>query len=215
MFQAKKAVSLFPTTIWLFQIPAEAHGRINAELRCKFNALIAAAPDENHEGGWQTEHDLHTLPEMRELTGHFMNAVDEVLDIISTKDRNVKITGCWANIGPPGSGHDSHMHPNNFLSAAYYVSTPPGGERITFWDPRHQNRILAPPVTEANILNTDYANLQVEEGMLVLFPAWLVHSVPVNAGTGIRISVSFNINFAAFSEDISPPNWEPDLPTRP
>jgi uncharacterized protein (TIGR02466 family) len=215
MFEAKKAVSLFPTTLWLFQIPAEVHGRINAELKRKLNELIAAASDENHEGGWQTEHDLHTLPEMQELTVHFLNAVDDVLDAITTTNRNVKITGCWANIGPPGSGHDSHLHPNNFLSAVYYVSVPMGGHQITFWDPRHQTRIMAPPVNETNVTNSDYANMQVQEGMLILFPSWLVHSVPENAGNDTRISISFNINFTDFSDDISAPNWQPDLPTHP
>lgn len=215
MFEAKKALSLFPTTLWLFQVPTEASRRINSELRTRLNELIAQASDENHEGGWQTEHDLHTLPEMQELTGHFMNAVNEVLGDVATKNRNVAITGCWANIGPPGTGHDSHTHPNNFLSAVYYVAVPQGGNKITFWDPRHQIHILAPPVEEHNVYNSDYANLQVQEGMLLLFPAWLVHSVPVNTGPETRISVSFNINFTDFTEVISPPTWQADLPTRP
>jgi uncharacterized protein (TIGR02466 family) len=215
MFQAKKALSLFPTTLWLFQIPPEVHERSNRDVKRKLDEIIEASSDENHEGGWQTEHDLHTLPEMRELTTHFMTAVEEVLDAITTKHRNVKITGCWANIGPPGSAHDSHMHPNNFLSAVYYVSVPPGAHRITFWDPRHQTRILAPPVEETNVTNSEYANIQVQEGMLILFPAWLVHSVPVNDGTDTRISISFNINFTDFADSVSAPTWEADLPTRP
>lgn len=214
MFEAKKALTLFPTTLWLFQIPKETCAPINAALKRKLNELVEAASDENHEGGWQTEHDLHTLPEMQELTGYFMEAVHEVLGAISTKSREVKITGCWANIGPPGSGHDSHIHPNNFLSAVYYVAVPEGGHKITFWDPRHQVHILAPPMKDSNIHNSDYANLQVEEGMLALFPAWLVHSVPANEGDGTRISISFNINFTDFTEQVSPPTWEPDLPTR-
>ena len=150
---------------------------------------------------------------MQELTGHFSDAVADVLDAIATKHDEVKITGCWANISPPGSGHDSHMHPNNFLSAVYYVAVPPGGHRVTFWDPRHQIRILAPPIREPNVHNSDHATLQVEEGMLVLFPSWLVHSVPVNEGEESRISISFNINFTNFADQISPPKWQPDLPS--
>lgn len=215
MFKNKKTLSLFPTTLWLFQIPPEASGQINSGLVKKFDQLIAANSDANHEGGWQTEHDLHTLPEMRDLNGYFMDAVNEVLGAIHTKHKDVEITGCWANISPPGSGHDSHMHPNNFLSAVYYVTIPPGGHRITFWDPRHQVHILAPPMEQFNVYNCDYANLEVEEGMLVLFPSWLVHSVPDNGGDGLRISISFNINFKNFSGRVSPPTWEPDLPTHP
>ncbi|MDX1484635.1 MAG: 2OG-Fe(II) oxygenase family protein [Alphaproteobacteria bacterium] len=208
-------MSLFPTTLWLFQIPPEVHNRVNSLLRDRFDRLIAAAPGQADDGGWQTEHDLHTLPEMQELTGWFMAAVHEVLGVLSTKPRDVQITGCWANISPPGGTHDSHMHPNNFLSAAYYVNVPKGGHRITFWDPRHQIHILAPPVEHFNVHNSDYTNLEVEEGMLVLFPAWLVHSVPVNAGNEDRISISFNINFTDFTERVSPPTWTPNLPIHP
>jgi uncharacterized protein (TIGR02466 family) len=177
--------------------------------------LIAAAPDKANQAGVQTEHDLHTLPEMQGLNRIFMDAVNEVLGVISTKYKEVEITGCWANIGPPGSSHTSHMHANNFLSAVYYVSVPRGGHRITFSDPRHQIHILAPPVEQINVHNSDYANLEVEEGMLVLFPSWLVHAVPINTGDERRISISFNINFTDFTGRVSPPTWEADLPTHP
>lgn len=215
MFKTKKAFPLFPTTLWAFQLPAEKFGRINAGLRTKMDQLVAAAPDPNHEGGWQTAHDLHTLPEMRELTDYFTEAVNEVLDAFSVKHKGVKITGCWANISPPGGTHIGHMHPNNFLSAVYYVSVPPGANRITFHDPRHQIHILAPDVKEMNVHNSDYVNIEVEEGMLLLFPSWLIHSVPANASDRRRISISFNINFTEFTARLSPPSWEPDLPTHP
>lgn len=215
MFKAKKAFPLFPTTLWSFQLPEEAFRRINAGLVTKLDQLVAAAPDQNHKGGWQTEHDLHTLPEMQELNAFFMDAVNEVLDAVSVKYKDVKITGCWANISPPGGTHVGHMHPNNFLSAAYYVRVPPGANRITFHDPRHQIHILIPAVNQMNVHNSDYVNFEVEEGMLLLFPSWLVHSVPANASEERRISISFNINFTNFTARMSPPTWEPDLPTHP
>ena len=87
------------------------------ELRNLLDQLIAAAPESDHGGFLQTAHDLHTLPEMQELNGYFMNAVKEVISALSTKQKDVEITGCWANIGPPGSTHNVHNHPNNFLSA--------------------------------------------------------------------------------------------------
>lgn len=213
MFHAKRAAPLFPTTLWTFELPAEAYGRINAGLRIKFDQLIAAAPNQNHKGTWQTAYNLHTLPEMQELNGYFMNAVHEVMGVLSTKFKDVAITGCWANISPPGSSHNSHTHPNNFLSAVYYVSVAPGANQINFHDPRHQIYVLASPVEQSNIHNSEYAEVSVEEGTLLLFPSWLVHSVPPNTSNERRISISFNINFSNFTELLSPPSWESDLPT--
>ena len=41
------------------------------------------------------------------------------------------ITGCWANVNPPGSYHPMHHHPNNYLSGVYYVAVPPSGSQMT------------------------------------------------------------------------------------
>ena len=46
------------------------------------------------------------------------------------------ITGCWANVNPPGAYHPMHHHPNNYLSGVYYVAVPTAGSQIVFQDPR-------------------------------------------------------------------------------
>ena len=48
----------------------------------------------------------------------------------------------------------------------------------------------------------------VKEGRLVLFPAWLNHSVPVNVSDAERVSISFNIMFTDYTESMSPTLWE-------
>jgi ectoine hydroxylase-related dioxygenase (phytanoyl-CoA dioxygenase family) len=48
----------------------------------------------------------------------------------------------------------------------------------------------------------------VKEGRLVLFPAWLNHSVPVNVSDAKRVSISFNIMITDYTESMSPTLWE-------
>jgi uncharacterized protein (TIGR02466 family) len=209
-------VPLFPTALWTFEIPTDISSRINIELSNKLDQLIAAAPDKNHRGGFlQTAHDLHTLPEMQELNGYFMNAVNHVIRALSTKHKDVEITGCWANIHSSDRTHNAHSHPNNFLSAVYYVTAPPGGREITFYDPRIQQYILTPAVEKSNAQNAEHLYFEVKEGMLLVFPSWLVHSVPASTNNERRISISFNINFTDFTKTVSPPSWEPNVPTHP
>ena len=215
MFQSMIPVPLFPTTLWTFQVPPEISARINIELRNKLDQLIAVAPDMNQRGFFQTDHDLHTLPEMQELNSFFMNAVDEVIGILAIKQKELEITGCWANIHPSDSMHKAHSHANNFLSAVYYVSAPPGGNQITFYDPRIQQYLTLPKFEESNHHNAEHRFFEVEEGMLLLFPSWLVHSVPTGDTNARRISISFNVNFTDFSKRISPPMWKPNVPTHP
>jgi len=48
----------------------------------------------------------------------------------------------------------------------------------------------------------------VGEGSLLLFPAWLQHSVDANRSARPRISFSFNLMFAGF-EALARPGWTP------
>lgn len=215
MFAHTEVLPFFPTLIWSHQIDPGASARINAGIRKKLDDLIAASPDTSHSGMWQTDHDFHTLPEMAELTRCFHEATNGVVEFLELKAGPSEITGCWANISPSGISHRSHMHANNFLSGVYYVTVPSGGDKITFYDPRAQVHIMAPAARNINGYNSEYVNLEVREGMLILFPAWLVHSVPENAANDLRISIAFNTNFSNFTEQISPPIWEPNLRTHP
>ena len=43
---------------------------------------------------------------------------------------------------------------------------------------------------------------------MVLFPAWLKHTVPANNAQSERISISFNLMFKNFSETMAPPIWD-------
>src|SRR5713101_227634 len=107
----------------------------------------------------------------------------------------------------PARTHPAHSHPNNFLSGAYYVKTQPGAETVNFHDPRPQTGIIRPPVTELTADNTDQVVVNVRDGTLLLFPAWLVHSVDANRSAEQRISVSFNMMFRTYTEIMSKPMW--------
>ena len=144
---------------------------------------------------------------MAELVEFANGAVSSVLDFLKVQHDGFDITGCWANIGAPGSPHKMHSHPNNFLSAVYYVCAPEGGNSITFHDPRPQPAIIAPPRTEMVAANAGKADLKVADGDFVVFPAWLFHSVSVNTSRQKRISIAFNFMFRDFERTMSPPRW--------
>jgi ectoine hydroxylase-related dioxygenase (phytanoyl-CoA dioxygenase family) len=49
--------------------------------------------------------------------------------------------------------------------------------------------------------------VRVEDGTLLLFPAYLDHSVGPNESPDVRISVSFNVMCTDYAETMSPPLW--------
>jgi hypothetical protein len=67
--------------------------------------------------------------------------------------------------------------------------------------------VIRPPVTELTAANTDQVVVRVGNGTLLVFPSYLHHSVDVNASGDIRVSVSFNLMFSAFTTALSKPLW--------
>jgi uncharacterized protein (TIGR02466 family) len=199
---ASDVIPMFPTLVW--KMTLEAIGaKVLASLARMRRDLPPLAPGQ----GWQSVQTLHTLEEFRELVSCVNRAVPGVLRFLSIGYDRFEITACWASILARGAEHRMHQHPNNFLSGVYYVRTNPGADTINFHDPRNQAAIIRPPVVALTAENTDQVVVSVKDGTLLLFPAYLPHSVAANASAEERISISFNIMFSAFTENLSKPLW--------
>ena len=207
-FQQQQAIPLFPTFVWAHDLPPAEAGPFNDRLAAAIEALIAPRPPLLPGQTWQTHQDLHLRPEFKELIDLIQQAARGVLDYLKLDVDGIEITGCWANVNPAGAPHALHTHPNNFLSGVYYVRTAPGGDAIRFVDPRVQARQIAPKVRERNAVNSMDAFVQVPAGRLVLFPAWLQHSVPANASGQERVSIAFNLMYTDFTRRYARPKWE-------
>ena len=198
-------MSVFPTLVWKLQLKAEFHQpideRILAALRKQGLSGVAAGE------GWQSGQNLHQLDEFRDLAACVERGTRSVLRFLRIGYDAFQITGCWANVLAKGASHRAHSHPNNFLSGVYYLCAPAGADTINFHDPRTQTGIIRPPVTELTAENTDQVVVRVKNGTLLLFPAYLQHSVDANASDEARISISFNIMFSGFTENLSKPLW--------
>ncbi len=198
---------LFPTPLWFLDIlPADA-APFNAKLKAEIESIISPRPKVPSGSNWQTPQDLHTRPAFAEFAELVEIAARSVAQYLQVEQYPMMITGCWANINPPGSYHPFHDHPNNYLSGVYYVAVPDAGPHLIFQDPRP---ILIKPATAT--LNRVTANAAVADpqpGRMVIFPSWLKHRVPSNEGTTERISIAFNLMFKNFAETVAAPRWKP------
>ncbi len=200
--------SIFPTLVWKVRLKPDLSARINTTVREFLEAqnprLAELAPGE----GWQSDQRLHTLEQFGDLVACIMRSAGTVLELLKIGYEAIELTGCWANVGRRGASHAMHSHPNNFLSGVYYVQTSPGADTVNFHDPRPQASVMRPPVTELTGRNADQVVVQVTNGTLVMFPSWLPHSVSPSESDEQRISISFNLMFSAFAENLSKPMWE-------
>jgi uncharacterized protein (TIGR02466 family) len=208
MFARTEVKDVFPTPIWVVDLEPAKAASLNAHLKKHIYDLTEPRRELAVGGTWQTDPVLHQRPEFNEFCGMVRQAAKATLDFLQVVHNGFEITGCWANINPKGGLNSAHMHPNNFLSGVYYVSLPPGTEQIVFSDPRTQAAPVMPTVRQWNKYMGNEIRLELKEGRFVLFPSWLVHSVPVNRSDEHRISMSYNIMFSNYTETMSRPLWK-------
>jgi len=200
---------MFPTLVWKVQLQAQLRDTISARVLPALSLMRSQHPPLGHGEGWQSIQTLHTLEEFQEFVSPVRQAVQGILRFLRIGYDAFEITACWATVLAPGAEHRVHDHPNNFLSGVYYLRTHAGADTINFHDPRSQAGVIRPPVTELTAENTEQVVVRVQDGTLLLFPAYLRHSVDANASQQDRISISFNIMFSAFTETLTRPLWSP------
>jgi uncharacterized protein (TIGR02466 family) len=210
-----KVTELFPTPIWSVSLKADVAAELNARLMAEVRRLTEPRPPIPSGTSWQTDPAVHRLPGFAPLVSLVGRAATGAMAFLGLRQRSASITGMWININPPGARNSGHTHPNNFLSGVYYVETPVGEDRIDFADPRAQAEVMMPPVAEGNRFNGNIITMDVRPGLMILFPAWLRHSVPINRSNADRISIAFNLMVDNYTAEASPPLWRGTVPIDP
>jgi len=200
-------IPMFPTLVWKVELHTQLREEINAKALAALARMRRDQPPLAPGAGWQSAQTLHELDDFHDLVTCVRHTVTAILRFLRIGYDAFEITGCWATILARGAEHKAHWHPNNFLSGVYYVQTHAGADTINFHDPRNQTGILRPPVVELTAENTDQVVVRVKDGTLLVFPSWLRHSVDANTSEKERISISFNMMFTSFTENLSKPLW--------
>jgi uncharacterized protein (TIGR02466 family) len=155
----------------------------------------------SNQGGWHSDSDF--LRWAGDAIVPVARAMIETADA-ATRDiqaqpglrRGWMLEG-WANVNPPGGAHNSpHSHGGTYWSAVYYVRIDPGrGGELVLHDPRLPALDMhAPMLRFQGVDGEQRVVVEPYAGMLVLFPAWLTHSVAPWQGEGLRISVAVNLS---------------------
>ena len=210
-FAAKNVAELFPTLVWIFDLPPADAAQANAAFLRQLDAIASPRPAQRNDLSLQSDHNLQAHACFAPLQPKIDQAVRDIMAHLRLADAAFMVTGAWLNLSVPGVRHHEHNHPNNFLSLVYYVRTPAGGDSIRFYDPRPQAHLVMPRSSGPSPHTASSITFGVRAGRLVAFPAWLRHSVDANAGAGERVSVAVNVMFRQFAERMAAPLWEAKL----
>ena len=201
-------VELFPTPLWIVDLAPEEYTPLNARLRAEIGRMLTPRPEIQKGANWQTDQNLHTLPAFQPLCDLANIAAKGAMRWLGLEDHKLMITGCWANINPPGSHHPRHTHPNNYLSGTYYVQAAPDTPEIVFSDPRPQSFVILPRPKQLTERTANSRAVPASDGRMVIFPSWLHHHVVSNTSEFERISIAFNFMIPQFTETLAAPMWQ-------
>ena len=143
--------------------------------------------------GWHSTTDMGQKPEYQQLVTELLRMQKEIYDNEHI-DRHARLGNMWANINPTDGMNQPHIHPNSLFSGVYYVKSQPKAGRLKIYDPRPGVQFIMPvrkPGDPGKDMWRD-ANIEPVVGRIIMFPAWLWHSVEPNKSNDLRISVSFN-----------------------
>jgi|TARA_R110002020_G_scaffold72044_1_gene185466 uncharacterized protein (TIGR02466 family) len=143
--------------------------------------------------GWHSQTDMHTKPEYKALADELFIFMKDIWKE-EWLDKEPVLGNMWANINYQGGYNRPHVHPNALFSGAYYIKTPPNCGQLICTDPRPGIQTVMPSRVKGTPPKHLWreCHLEVKEGRIIIFPAWLWHSVPPSESNDIRISVSFN-----------------------
>ena len=179
-------------------------------------ALLAAAAERLHElhglhraaahpldqslrGGVQTSHDLYAShdPVLQALFAALQAPIARYVDELGPggdplrrrRRTGFRIAGAWSVRLQAGGFHVSHVHPDGWISSAFYLETPPSTGResregwLQFGDPGFP---LAAPAPAEHFV-------EPKPGRLVLFPSYMFHGTVPFSAPQPRLTVAFDV----------------------
>ena len=203
MITNRKILTYFPQPIFRYKV--DNYKTFNKELE-EYIYKLKKEDNEgvvrSNRGGWHSK--SFKVREKGTIQNRFTQELSKyIFDVIQTYGwkcvpERVVVSEMWAIINKPRDFNVIHTHPNAYLSAAYYVKAPEKAGRFVIENPLSVARHSYPAHATKTEYNIKAAALDIEEGDLLLFPAYLPHKVNENKSDEDRIVISFNDNINNF-----------------
>ena len=186
----------FPTPVWTLQL--DDYQSINEQMY-KFIKITQSKDQQgiskSNIKGWHSKDFNMQENEPKNFIKFILPAIEQVITDMNweKQKQSININNMWAIINTGGSANLRHQHGNSTISGAYYVRAPKNSGDIVFYDPRPAPVYTYPKALYPNLLNAQVNGISPKEGVLVLFPSYIDHSVNENLSSEERIVISFNI----------------------
>ena len=189
-----EVITLFPTTLYKNNIINDFTEDCIDNL--KGEEYIRTTLD----NGWITKKkDFHRDDKYADLFGaidyHVNYFAKEILKI--KDDIDLVCMSSWVTMNSGSDYAQDHIHASSMISGVLYLDAPPGSAPINFHGDLYKKNTFGTffPIqySEYNQFNSNTYRVDVESGIIVLFPSNLRHSVRPNSDSSInRYVMSFD-----------------------
>ena len=194
----KEILNLFPQPVFKYKVNNfKEYNKKLSEYIYNLNKEDKEGVQRSNRGGWHS--NSFKLKDTNSIQHKFaMETTKYVFDAIQTygwelEPDKVICSEMWAIINKKENFNVRHTHPNCNLSAAYYVKAPQDCGKFTIENPHSISKHSYPISNRKTEFNSRLEKLEIKEGDLLVFPAYLPHGVEENKSNEDRIVISFNI----------------------
>lgn len=191
-----QVLELFPTPVYVANLPPE----LSEVIPFLDKQTPNLGSDEANYGERSANSYILNEPECTNMKSEVLSHVKEYAEnVLLYEYDSYELSQSWVSRKQPGQHHTMHTHPNSLISGVFYYGQPsPETPAIKF----HKmtggfNVSYIQPKTKADKRPSKFAwnefAVNFTPGMLLLFPSYLFHSVPINKSDTVRSSLAFNV----------------------
>jgi uncharacterized protein (TIGR02466 family) len=191
-----EVLELFPTPVFASQIPLEFSKVVPWLFK---QEMLSEEVDSPNYGERSKNSYILDEPESKDLKDFILTLVNQYGKMLGYEYDSYRFGQSWVSYKHPGQHHTMHSHPNSLISGVFYFGEPTdktpaikfhkleGGFNVSYLSPKF--------VKDKRELKYSQKEFSIEftPGLLLLFPSYLHHSVPLNKTDKTRCSLAFNI----------------------
>lgn len=165
------------------------------------DSLKLAGDQKNYEGGYTTFFNNQNIDHIRGVT----ELRQAIFGVCSAFGREMKYEAnydkcsihLWVNVMKKGGYHPPHNHARSVFSGTFYAKVDETTSGLILINPTQPLRNHDPLVRaeDAGPFTSETLLMRPEVNTMIIWPSWLMHSVPQMDSDETRISFSFNVDY--------------------
>lgn len=189
-------LELFPTPVFTTMIPLEFSKVVPWLFK---QEMLSEEVDSPNYGERSKNSYILEEPEAIDLKSYILGLTSQYGKLLGYDYESYRFGQSWVSYKHPGQHHTMHSHPNSLISGVFYFGEPTdktpavkfhkleGGFNVSYLSPK-----IVKDKREFKYAQKEFS-VEFTPGLLLLFPSYLHHSVPLNKTDKTRCSLAFNI----------------------